>query len=160
MGTRILVVDDEKEFAQALSERLAIRDYQVGVCLSGEDAIKSVMAREYDVVILDVAMPGMDGIETLREIKKRKPLIEVILLSGRATVETAIEGLNRGAFDYIKKPCETDELLIKMNDAYRRKAGHEEKIRQARIKEGLLSPGRASKQGREATRGSHEERDE
>jgi DNA-binding response OmpR family regulator len=145
MGTRILVVDDEKEFAQALSERLAIRGYQVGTCFSGQEAIERVKTHDYDVVILDVAMPGMDGIETLREIKKWKPLIEVILLSGRASVETAIEGLERGAFDYVKKPCETDQLLIKINDAYQRKAGHEEKIRQARIRENLLSPRTALK---------------
>ncbi|MEW6667025.1 MAG: response regulator [Thermodesulfobacteriota bacterium] len=139
MGARILVVDDEKEFALALSERLALRGYQVNSCFSGGDAVEAVRGEEYDVVILDVAMPGMDGIETMREIKKWQPLLEVILLSGRATVETAIEGLRRGAFDYMKKPCETDELLMKINDAHARKAGHEEKIRQARVREGLPS---------------------
>jgi DNA-binding response OmpR family regulator len=137
MQTRILVVDDEQEFAVALSERLVLRGFEVETCLSGAEALEKVMANPYDVVLMDVAMPGMDGIETLKEIKKRRPLIEVILLSGRATLETAIQGLELGAIDYIKKPCETDELLRKINEAYQVKYKHEEKIRQARIQNNL-----------------------
>jgi DNA-binding NtrC family response regulator len=132
MQTRILVVDDEKEFAIALSERLVLRDFEVETCLSGADAIERVKARPYDVVLLDVAMPGMDGIEALKEIKRLKPMIEVILLSGRATIETAIQGLALGAMDYIKKPCETDELLLKINEARDMKYKQEERIRKAR----------------------------
>ena len=137
MRTRILVVDDENEFAVALSERLALRDFEVQTCFSGAEALERVMAHPFDVVLMDVAMPGMDGIETLKEIKRRKPLIEVILLSGRATIETAIQGLELGAMDYIKKPCETDELLRKIDEAYRVKYEHEERIRQARIQNHL-----------------------
>jgi DNA-binding NtrC family response regulator len=85
-------------------------------------------------------MPGMSGIDTLRDIKKMKPLTEVIMLTGHATVETAIEGMKLGALDYLMKPCETDDLVSKINRAYERKAEHEERIREARVKEIISSP--------------------
>jgi DNA-binding NtrC family response regulator len=87
------------------------------------------------VVILDVKMPGMDGIETLREIKRNHPLVEVIMLTGHATVETAIEGMKLGAFDYLMKPCDIDLLVAKVSEAAARKRKQEEKILEARIKE-------------------------
>jgi DNA-binding NtrC family response regulator len=140
MKTRVLVVDDEEQFVQALSERLTLRDYDVTECLSGEDAIKNVKRYNYEVVILDVAMPGLDGIATLREIKKFKPLTEVIMLTGHATVETAIEGMKLGAMDYLVKPCDTEALMTKINKAYQRKADQEERIREAKVKEIISSP--------------------
>ena len=146
MKTRVLIVDDEKEFVQVLSKRLLIRDYDVTASLSGEDAIEKVKAYNFDVVILDVAMPGMDGIETLHEIKGIKPLIEVIMLTGHASVETAIEGMKLGALDYLKKPCETEDLVAKINKAYERKTEHEERIREARVKEIMSSPRAALKE--------------
>ena len=146
MKTRVLIVDDEKEFVQVLSKRLLIRDYDVTASLSGEDAIEKVKAYNFDVVILDVAMPGMDGIETLHEIKGIKPLTEVIMLTGHASVETAIEGMKLGALDYLKKPCETEDLVAKINKAYERKTEHEERIREARVKEIMSSPRAALKE--------------
>jgi DNA-binding NtrC family response regulator len=110
MKTRVLLVDDEEQFVDALSERLTIRDYEITTSLNGEDALEKIRQYNYDVVILDVAMPGTDGIEVLREIKKLKPLTEVIMLTGHGTVETAIEGMKRGAFDFLMKPCDTEEL--------------------------------------------------
>jgi DNA-binding NtrC family response regulator len=80
-------------------------------------------------------MPGMDGIETLVEIKKKLPLVEVIMLSGHADVESAIDGMKQGAFDYLMKPCDIDQITTKVTDAAAKKRGHEEKIIQARIKE-------------------------
>jgi len=140
MKTRVLIVDDEKEFTEALAERLDIRDYDVTTSLSGEEAVDEVKSFNFDVVILDVAMPGMDGIETLRAIKNIKPLIEVIMLTGHATVESAIEGMKVGAFDYLKKPCETEELVFKIDKACKKKAEHEERIREAKVKEFISSP--------------------
>jgi DNA-binding response OmpR family regulator len=134
MGARILLVDDEKEFAEALAERLVIRDYEVTVCLSGEEAIERTKNTDYDVVILDEVMPGMGGVETLREIRKTRPLVEVIMLSGRATIDQAIGGLQGGAFHYLKKPCDTADLLMHIEGACQRRTAHQERIRQARIK--------------------------
>jgi DNA-binding NtrC family response regulator len=140
MKTRILLVDDEEQFVQALSERLTLRGYDVTTSLSGEDALKKLKHYNYEVVILDVAMPGLDGIATLREVKKLKPLTEVIMLTGHATVETAIEGMKLGAIDYLVKPCETEELVNKINSARQRKADQEERIREAKVKEIISSP--------------------
>ncbi len=140
MKIRVLLVDDEQQFLDQLAERLKIREYDVSTCLSGEEALEKVRKYNFDVCILDVAMPGLDGIETLREIKRLKPLIEVIMLTGHATVESAIEGMKLGAFDYLLKPTQTDDLVIKVETANKRKAEQEERIRQAKVKEIVLSP--------------------
>ena len=140
MKPRVLIVDDEKEFADSLSERLSMRDYDVTTSLDGKDAVENVKSRNFDVVILDVAMPGMDGIEALQEIKRLKPLTEVIMLTGHSTVETAVKGMQLGALDYLKKPCETEELIAKINKGHAKKTEHEERIREARVKEIIASP--------------------
>ena len=140
MKTRVLIVDDEREFTDTLSERLGIRDYEVTTSPSGEDAMDKVKGYNYDVVILDVAMPGMGGIEALKEIKRIKPLTEVIMLTGNATVETAIEGMKLGAYDYLMKPCETEDLVSKIQKAHDRKAEQEERIREAKAQDIIASP--------------------
>jgi DNA-binding NtrC family response regulator len=140
MKIRVLLVDDEEQFVETLAERLAMRDYDVTTSLSGDDALEQVRGYNFDVVVLDVLMPGVDGIETLREIKQIKPLTEVIMLTGHATVETAIEGMKLGAYDYLMKPCETEELITKINKAQERKAEHEERIREAKVKKLETSP--------------------
>ena len=140
MKTRILIVDDEEEFVEALSERLIMRDYDVTTSLSGEDAIEKVKGYNFDVVILDVSMPGMNGVEALGEIKKIKPLTEVIMLTGHATVESAIDGMKLGALDFLMKPCETEALVSKINKAYDRKAEHEQRIRDAKVQDIISSP--------------------
>ena len=140
MTARILIVDDEEDFALALAERLSIRDYDVATSFTGEDAIEKVKHYNYDVVILDVRLPGMDGVEVLKEFKGIKPLTEIIMLTGNATVESAIEGMKLGAFDYLMKPCETNDLIAKINNAYNKKVEHEERIREAKVKEIISSP--------------------
>jgi len=140
MKVRILLVDDEEDFVQALSERLAMRDYDVTTSLSGEDAVEKIKHYNFDVVILDVLMPGLNGIDVLKEIKGIKPLTEVIMLTGHATVETAIEGMKLGANDYLMKPCETEDLVSKIKRAYEKKAEHDERIRAAKVKEFISSP--------------------
>jgi DNA-binding NtrC family response regulator len=128
---RVLIVDDETEFLETLVKRLNKRKLPVsGVCC-GEDALTRLKEAPVDVVILDVKMTGMSGLETLREIKKVYPLIEVIMLTGHASMEVAIEGMELGAFDYLMKPIDIDELLYKMQDAFKHKclveAGSSEK---------------------------------
>ncbi|MCF8062319.1 MAG: response regulator [Deltaproteobacteria bacterium] len=140
MKTRVLIVDDEQEFVEALSERLSLRDYDVTTSSSGRDAAENVAQYNYDVVVLDVLMPDMDGVETLKRIKGAKPLTEVIMLTGHATVETAIEGMKLGAYDYLMKPCKDDELFDKIDKASAKKAEHEERIREAKVKEIVSSP--------------------
>jgi len=146
MKTRVLMVDDEKEFIETLSERLTLRDYDVTTAFSGEEAIEKVKSYLFDVIILDVLMLGMSGIETLREIKKIKPLVEVIMLTGHATIETAIEGMKLGAFDFLLKPCETEALVAKLDKAYSKKIEHDERIRAAKVEEIVSSPRSALKE--------------
>ena len=145
MTARILIVDDEEDFALALAERLSIRDYDVATSFTGEDALEKVKQYNYDVVILDVRLPGLDGVEVLRDMKGIKPLTEIIMLTGNATVESAIDGMKLGAFDYLMKPCETDDLIAKINNAYNKKTEHEERIRDAKVKEIISSPRSALK---------------
>jgi DNA-binding NtrC family response regulator len=132
----VLVVDDEAEFVDTFSERLELRNLEVSKAFNGEAALQTLEKNhDIEVVILDVKMPGMDGIETLAEIKKKFPLVEVIMLSGHADVESAIEGMKLGAFDYLIKPSEMDQIVAKITEAVAKKHQHEEKIIQARIKE-------------------------
>ena len=140
MKIRVLLVDDEAEFLETLAERLEIRNYDVTTSLSGEDALEKVRGYNFDVVVLDVLMPGIDGIEALREIKNIKPLTEVIMLTGHATVETAIEGMKLGAYDYLMKPTETQDLVMKIDKAHERKAEHQERIREAKVSKLETSP--------------------
>ncbi len=140
MKTRILIVDDEEQFVRALSERLAIRNYDVTTSLSGEDALEKVRHYNFDVVILDVRMSGIDGLDVLREIKKLKPLTEVIMLTGHGTVEIAIEGMKLGAFDFLIKPCDAEKLDTKIKKAQEKKVEQEERIRSAKLDEIISSP--------------------
>lgn len=133
---KVMLVDDEAPFLEAMTKRLTKRGLDVTTALSGPEALEKLKDQpDVDVVILDVKMPVMDGIETLREIKREHPLIEVIMLTGHATVETAIEGMKLGAFDYLMKPCDMEILIKKVNEAKAKKRAHEEKIREARLKE-------------------------
>jgi DNA-binding NtrC family response regulator len=137
-----MLVDDEAPFVDTLTKRLSARNLHIVAAYSGYEALEKLKAaNNVDVVILDVKMPGMDGIETLREIKKAYPLLEVIMLTGHATVETGIEGMKLGAFDYLMKPCDIDQLMVKVEEAKSKKSQHEEKIRQARISEITLRRG-------------------
>jgi DNA-binding NtrC family response regulator len=140
MKKRILLVDDEKDFVEALAERLKNRDFDVTTAFAGEEALEKLKEYNFDVAIVDVKMPGIDGIETLREIKKIKPLTEVLMLTGHGTVETAIEGMKHGAYDFLVKPCEMNTLLEKIGAAYERKAEQEERIRKAMVEKLSTSP--------------------
>jgi len=133
MKINVLLVDDEKDFVESLAERLQIRDFNVATALNGDEAIKLVKENEFDVIVLDVQMPGKSGIETLKEIKNIEQLSQVIMLTGHATVKTAIEGMKSGAYDYLMKPTDTDELIEMVNKVYKVVAEQRDKIRQAEI---------------------------
>jgi len=123
---KVMLVDDEKDFLETLCKRLTKRKLDVTSANSGREAIAKIQEFPVDVVVLDVRMPGMNGIETLKEIKKIKPSVEVIMLTAHADVQVAIEGMELGAFDYLMKPMEIDDLLYKLQDAYRKKWCREE----------------------------------
>jgi len=120
----VLIVDDEKDFLETVVKRLEQRKINVTGVASGEEALELLKRQDFSVIILDVKMPGgMDGIEALRSIKKMQPHAEVILLTGHASVETSIEGLKLGAFDYVLKPVKLEDLLARVSDALKRKGG-------------------------------------
>jgi DNA-binding response OmpR family regulator len=136
----ILVVDDERDFVEVLALRLTDAGHRVRSAYSGQEAL-SILAEtsgerlpEIDVVILDIKMPGMDGIETLKQIKARHPVVEVILLTGHGAVETSVKGLKSGAFDYLLKPADFDELTAKLEAARKQKDEHAERLRAAEAK--------------------------
>ena len=138
----VMLVDDEVPFVETMTKRLTKRDLTVITAFSGQEALETLdKNRNLDVVILDVKMPGMDGIEALREIKKTYPLTEVVMLTGHATVENAIEGMKLGAYDYLMKPCDIEQLILKVNEATGKKRDHEDKIRDAQVKEALSGHG-------------------
>ncbi|VBB43215.1 conserved hypothetical protein [uncultured Desulfatiglans sp.] len=147
---RVLVVDDETDFLETLVNRLNKRQIDTTGVQSGEEALEVMKKKLFDVVILDIKMPGgMDGIQALREMRKIQPLAEVILLTGHGSVETSIEGMKLGAFDYLLKPVKLEELMLKMAQAFEKKDAHEQKIRSARIKELIRFPGRVLEQEKE-----------
>jgi DNA-binding NtrC family response regulator len=124
----VLFVDDDREFLDTLVERLRMREIKVDGVYSGEAALEYVDKNKVDVVILEARMPEMSGLEIMKEIKKRNTLIEVIMLSGHANMEIAIESMELGAFDYLLKPIEIDALLYKIQDAGQKKFIQEQKI--------------------------------
>lgn len=136
MGTfRVLVVDDEADFLETIVNRLLKRKIDATGVPGGEAALALMKEKNFDVVLLDIKMPGgMDGIEVLKESKKIQPLTELILLTGHASVETSIEGMNSGAFDYLIKPVKFAELLEKLIAAFEKKNAQEQKIRGAKIR--------------------------
>ena len=127
---RLLLVDDEKRFVDTLSKRLAARGFFVEGAYSGMEALGVLQTKPFDVVLLDVRMPGMDGVETLRAIKKIQPCVQVILLSGNASINAAIEGMRLGAMDYLLKPADLEDILAKVEEACERKAIQEEQARE------------------------------
>jgi len=126
---KVMLVDDEIQFVETLVKRLKKRKLNVTSAGNGEEALSRLDENPADVVLLDVKMPGMDGIDVLREIKSRHPLVEVIMLTGHANVEVAIQGMELGAFDYLMKPMDIDELLYKIQDAHQKKTIQEAKIK-------------------------------
>jgi DNA-binding NtrC family response regulator len=118
---RILLVDDEVAFTSNMSKLLSRRGYDVTAVNDGASAIKTIESEEYDVAILDLRMPGMDGMATLKVMKVKRPLLEIIILTGHGSVESGIQGMHLGAFDYATKPIQIGELQEKINEAFERK---------------------------------------
>jgi len=137
---KLMLVDDEERFLTTTQKLLNKKGYDVLTASSGLEALEILEKKIIHVVVLDVKMPGMDGIETLKEIKSRFPLVEVIMLTGHATVESAVDGLKSGATDYLMKPTGLDELIQKAEEAFEKWKRMEEKIRLATSKKYMKSP--------------------
>jgi DNA-binding NtrC family response regulator len=137
---KIMLVDDEERFLSTTQKLLARKGLDVVSATSGAEALETLKNKHIHVVILDVKMPGMDGNETLKEIRKQFPLVEVIMLTGHATVESAIDGLKAGATDYLMKPTEIDDLITKAREAFDKRQRLEEKIRMAQKRTFMKSP--------------------
>ncbi|MDQ7833827.1 MAG: response regulator [Humidesulfovibrio sp.] len=121
MDIKILLVDDESDFVETMVKRFGIRKMPIDSAKSGQEALAALETKEYDVIILDVRMPGMDGLQVLKLIRERAPLTEVIMLTGHASLETGMQGMNLGAYDYVLKPADFDDLLDKVRKAFERK---------------------------------------
>jgi DNA-binding NtrC family response regulator len=131
---RIMMVDDEERFLMTTQKLLARKGIDVITATSGAEALDKLATANVHVVIMDVKMPGMDGLATLKAIKSLYPSIEVIMLTGHATVESAVDGLEAGAADYLMKPADIDELIAKAEEAYTKRKVLEEKIRVAQTR--------------------------
>jgi DNA-binding NtrC family response regulator len=130
----LLLVDDEPSFLEAMAERFRLRELTIFCAASGPEALdRLAQAPGIDVVLLDVSMPGMDGIETLTRIKQRYPLVEVIMLTGAASVPTAIDSIKCGAFDYQTKPVDLDSLLGMVEQARSKRRRKQDKLLDARM---------------------------
>ena len=137
---KMMLVDDEERYLTTTQKLLERKGVEVWVSPSGKEALEILKRQTIHVVVLDVKMPGMDGNETLRAIKAAYPLVEVIMLTGHATVDSAIDGLKSGAFDYLMKPADIDEVLEKAMSAFEKRQRLEEKIRIAQSKKYMRSP--------------------
>jgi len=140
IGSKILLVDDEVVFTNNMSKLLTNRGYRVKAVNSGDAAIGALEEERFDVVVLDLKMPGMDGISTLKEIKKLGLFTETLILTGHGSIDTALEAIKLGAYDYLTKPCEIDELVAKIEGAWEKKDDSEKKDIQEKIHKAVESP--------------------
>lgn len=135
MTEKVLLVDDEEDFLEIMSERMEARGMEVSTCTSAEEAIEKIKKHVFDAIILDFMMPGMDGFQALREIKNKRPELQIILLTGHATVEKGVEAMKMGATDFLEKPADMEALAKKIKEASARRMLIVEKETEERIKD-------------------------
>jgi signal transduction histidine kinase len=156
---RVLLVDDEVDFLSSLAQRLELRGLPVLTAASGLEALEILDGEPVDVVVLDVRMPGMDGIETLRRIKDRHPQVQVVMLTGHADLESSIEGMRFGFFDYLTKPVKLAQLMEKIDEAFSRRCGEEIEGRETftdKLQEHMIVADRLASLGELAASIAHE----
>ena len=139
-GSKILLVDDEIVFTDNMMQLLTYRGYRVSAVNGGEAAIRLLQKENFDVIVLDLKMPGMDGMATLKEIKRLGLFTETLILTGHGSIDTALEAMKLGAYDYLTKPCEVDELVAKIEGAWEKKDDSEKKDIQQKIQKVVESP--------------------
>jgi len=121
MKTKVLLVDDEEKFLDVFSQRLGTRGVDADTATSGEEALTKIKNKNVDVIILDVMMPGLGGVETLKRIKKENPEVQIIMLTGQGTIDKAVTALKEGAIDFLEKPADIEKLLEKIESARQKK---------------------------------------
>jgi len=139
-GSKILLVDDEVVFTTNMGKLLTNRGFKVTAANSGDAAIGALEKENFDVVVLDLKMPGMDGLATLKEIKKLGLFTETLILTGHGSIDTALEAIKLGAYDYLTKPCEIDDLVGKIEGAWQKKDGAEKKEMKEKMQKVVESP--------------------
>ena len=122
LRANILLVDDEERFVEILAQRLQARGLNVDVATTGEKAIALTKVKDFDAVLLDLSMPGMDGIEVLKEMKKTNPVLQIIILTGQGSIQASVEVMKEGAMDFIEKPVDINKLLEKITEAKLRRS--------------------------------------
>ncbi|MFW2367205.1 MAG: response regulator [Desulforhopalus sp.] len=139
LATKVMLVDDEEEFIDLMSQRLEARGLKVVTVVSGEEAVAMTKDRNLDVAVVDFAMPGIDGIETLKQIKQQRSDIEVIMLTGQGTIHSGIEAMKHGAIDYLEKPVDLNILMEKIRSAKQKRMAALEKKSADEVKNILKS---------------------
>jgi DNA-binding NtrC family response regulator len=138
---RVLLVDDEVNFLEALAERMRMRGLEVTCARSGREALTAVEGATFDAVVLDLAMPGLDGLETLRRLRQMQPELQVMILSGRATVQTAVEATRLGATDIFEKPTDVETLVQRIRSARAARLAHDDEVSQEHIDDIMRTKG-------------------
>jgi DNA-binding NtrC family response regulator len=141
MAEKVLVVDDEQEFLDTLAERMRNRGMDVSTTTSATDALKKAEEESYDAIVLDLMMPEMDGLEVLKALKKKKPELQIVLLTGHATLAKGIEAMKLGAIDFIEKPADLKVLIEKIKEAKAQKIVLVEKQIQEKMKDIIQGKG-------------------
>jgi DNA-binding NtrC family response regulator len=121
IGAKVLLVDDEEKFLDVLSQRLGTRGVAADTATSGEDALVKIKNKQFDAIVLDVMMPGIGGIETLKRIRKQYPELQIIMLTGQGTIDKAVEAMKEGAIEFLEKPADIDKLMDKIGEAKKKK---------------------------------------
>jgi len=129
----ILVVDDEEEFLRSMTKRLEVRDFNVTAVNRGEKAIEAARDNSFDIALVDLKMPGMNGETTLAELKKLRPFLEVVILTGHGSIDSAVECTRGGAYSYLQKPCDLDYLLQVLSDAYKKRLMNKKKLKEEQL---------------------------
>lgn len=141
IDAKVLLVDDEEQFLKALSQRLAGRGMKVEAASSGEDALRQVKGKDFDAIVLDLVMPGLDGLDVLKQLRRENPELQIIMLTGHATVEKSVEAIREGAVELLEKPVNMDKLLKRIGEAQRQRVILVEKKAEERVKDILYSKG-------------------
>jgi len=140
IGSKILLVDDEVIFTKNMNRLLDARGYRATAVNSGAEAIRALQSEDFDVVVLDLKMPGMDGLTTLKEIKKLGLFTQTLILTGHGSIDSALEAIKLGAYDYLTKPCQISELVEKIEGAWETKDELKKKDIQEKIQRVVESP--------------------